>query len=89
MFVGNGLNGERIGLEEIGDGLWRAWYSFYELGRLDERKQRLPPPPEPAGEDGSSGEGPAAATLRPALPRTKSVAYVPVCSERGSAPYLW
>ena len=58
VFVGNGLNGERIGLEEIGDGLWGAWYSFYELGRLDERKQRLLPPPEPAGEDGSSGEGP-------------------------------
>ena len=49
VFVGNGLNGERIGLEQIGDGLWRAWYSFYELGRLDERKGRLLPPPQPAG----------------------------------------
>lgn len=69
VFVGHGLNGERIGLEEIGDGLWRAWYSFYELGRLDERKQRLLPPPEPAGEDGSSGEGPASG--RPRAPSAR------------------
>ena len=58
VFVGNGLNGERIGLEQIGDGLWRAWYSFYELGRLDERKGRLLPPLRPAGDGGSSGEEP-------------------------------
>jgi len=54
VFVGNGLNGERIGLEQIGEGLWRVWYSFYELGRLDERKGRLLPPPQPAGDGGSS-----------------------------------
>ena len=58
VFVGNGLNGERIGLEQIEAGLWRAWYSFYELGRLDERKGRLLPPPQPAGDGASSGEEP-------------------------------
>ena len=58
VFVGKGLDGERIGLEEIGDGLWRVWFSFYELGRFDEREGRLLPRPEPVGEDGSSGEGP-------------------------------
>ena len=65
VFVGNGLNGERIGLEQIGDGLWRAWYSFYELGRLDERKGRLLPPLRPA-DGGSSGEEPDSG--RPRLP---------------------
>jgi len=58
VFAGKGLNGERIGLEQIGDRLWRVWFSFYELGELDEREGRLRPRPEPAGEDGSSGAGP-------------------------------
>ena len=58
VFAGKGLDGERIGLEEIGDGLWRVWFLFYELGRFDEREGRLLPRPEPVGEDGSSGEGP-------------------------------
>ena len=76
--MGKGLDGERIGLEEIGDGLWRVWFSFYELGRFDEREGRLLPRPEPVGEDGSSGEGPDSGRPRApsAPPRTKSVTYV-------------
>ena len=80
VFVGKGLNGERIGLEQIGDGLWRVWFSFYELGELNEREGRLLPRPEPAGEVGSSGAGADSgrprAPSRPAPPRTKSVTYV-------------
>ncbi len=50
VFVGKGLNGERVGLEQIGERLWRVWFSFYELGWLDERQGRLSPPgPEGAG----------------------------------------
>ena len=80
VFVGKGLNGERIGLEQIGDGLWRVWFSFYELGELDEREGRLRPRPEPAGEGGSSGAEPGlrspSGSLRPPPPRRKSVTYV-------------
>ena len=51
VFVGKGLNGERVGLEEIGEGLWRVWFSFYKLGWLDERRGRLwPPGPDGADE---------------------------------------
>ena len=41
VFVGKGLNGERVGLEEIGKWRWRVRFSFYELGLLEERKGRL------------------------------------------------
>ncbi len=69
VFVGKGLNGERIGLEQIGDGLWRVWFSFYELGELNEREGRLLPRPEPAGEVGSSGAG--ADSGRPRAPSAR------------------
>ena len=55
VFVGKGLNGERIGLEQIGEGLWRVWFSFYTLGLLDEREWRL--------------LGPSALAVTPARPK--------------------
>jgi transposase InsO family protein len=38
VFVGRALSGEPIGLELVGDGKWRVWFSFYELGVFDENK---------------------------------------------------
>ena len=79
VFVGKGLNGERVGLEAIEEGMWRVWFSFYELGLFDEREWRLRPCPGPAA-GRSSGVGPDCGRppgfLRPAPPRTKSVTYV-------------
>ena len=70
MFVGHGLNGERVGLEQIGEGLWRVWFSFYELGWLDERQGRLLPPASPGGAGARPGREPVSArpagSLRPA-----------------------
>ena len=70
VFVGKGLNGERVGLEQIGEGLWRVWFSFYELGWLDERKGRLLPPAAPAAMAAHPGREPdagrPAGSLRPA-----------------------
>ena len=37
LFVGRALSGEPIGLEPSADGLWRIWFSFYELGVFDEK----------------------------------------------------
>jgi len=95
VFAGKGLNGERIGLEQIGDRLWRVWFSFYELGELDEREGRLRPRPEPAGEDGSSGAGPdsgrpRAPSARPrpgrkVLPMSRSVQVWPFQQRSGRA----
>ena len=36
VFVGFPLIGERIGLSEIEDGLWRVYFADVELGVLDE-----------------------------------------------------
>ena len=69
VFVGKGLNGERVGLEQIGERLWRVWFSFYELGWLDERQGRLSPPgPEGAGARPrrAPDSGRPAGSLRPA-----------------------
>jgi transposase InsO family protein len=38
VFVGRALSGELIGLELVGDGKWRVWFSFYDLGIFDEQK---------------------------------------------------
>ena len=38
VFVGRALSGEPIGLELVGDGKWRVWFSFYELGIFEENK---------------------------------------------------
>jgi transposase InsO family protein len=40
-FVGKVLTGERIGLEPVGDGVWKLWFFDYPLGLLDERKGRI------------------------------------------------
>lgn len=45
------------GLEEIGDGLWRGWFSFYERGLFDERKGRLLPPSALAATPARPGRG--------------------------------
>lgn len=38
VFVGRALIGERLGLEAMGPGWWRVWFSFLELGMFDEKK---------------------------------------------------
>jgi hypothetical protein len=35
------LMGEYVGLEEVGDGLWDAYFCRVRLGRLDERRMRI------------------------------------------------
>jgi putative transposase len=47
VFVGRALEGERIGLEPTEDGKWRVWFSFYELGELDERRLMIIQKPKP------------------------------------------
>ena len=80
VFVGKGLNGERVGLEEIGKWRWRVRFSFYELGLLDERKGRLLSPsalaatPARPGREPDAGRPPG--SLHPGPPWTKSVTYV-------------
>lgn len=41
IFVGKALVGESVGLEPIGDGLWRVWFFAYPLGIMDERKGNI------------------------------------------------
>jgi transposase InsO family protein len=36
-FLGRALTGERVGLEEINDGLWRVWFAQLLLGEFAER----------------------------------------------------
>ena len=36
VFVGRALIGEPLGVEPIGDGVWKVWFSFYELGVFHE-----------------------------------------------------
>jgi hypothetical protein len=43
VFVGRALIGEPLGLEPVGDGQWRVWFSFYELGLFDEKKLLITP----------------------------------------------
>jgi len=39
VFVAHALKGEPVGLEQIDDGHWRVWFSFYEVGILDGSKR--------------------------------------------------
>ena len=58
VYVGKGLNGERVGLEAVGEGLWRVWFCFYELGLFDERELCLRPGTGPAaGHSSADGTG--------------------------------
>ena len=43
VFVGRALCGEPIGLEPRGEGKWRVWFSFYELGEMDETQLVIQP----------------------------------------------
>jgi hypothetical protein len=40
-FLSNALSDEYIGLEEVGDGLWKIVYYETLLGRIDERTRRI------------------------------------------------
>ncbi len=35
------LEGERIGLEPVGDGRWAVWFQDLELGIFEERKMKV------------------------------------------------
>jgi hypothetical protein len=41
VFVSHALAGEPVGLEPVGDQLWRVWFSFYEIGLFDESTLRI------------------------------------------------
>lgn len=41
VFVSSVLKGRRVGLEEVGDGLWAVFYGPHPLGWLDERDYRI------------------------------------------------
>lgn len=41
LFVSRTLCGERIGLEEVEEGIWSLYYRHYLLGRLDERARKI------------------------------------------------
>ena len=51
VFVSHGLDGERVGVEQIQEDQWRVWFSFYEIGILDgaAMKIRRPQPQETKG----------------------------------------
>ena len=38
VFVAHALTGEPVGLEPMDEDRWRVWFSFYEVGILDDRK---------------------------------------------------
>ena len=40
-FVSQVLRGQKVGLEEVEDGLWSVYFGPVLLGRYDERQQRL------------------------------------------------
>lgn len=41
VFVAHALEGESVGLEQIAEGHWRVWFSFYEVGVLDTDRSRI------------------------------------------------
>lgn len=44
VFVGRALMGEPVGLQPLGNGQWRMWFSFFELGIFDENQLLIRPP---------------------------------------------
>lgn len=48
VFVGRALIGEPLGLERVGEGRWKVWFSFLELGVFDEKKLLIRTDPQPA-----------------------------------------
>ena len=49
VFVGRALMGEPLGLEPCGEGHWKVWFSFLELGVFDEKKLLIRSAHKPAG----------------------------------------
>jgi len=45
VFVAHALAGERVGLEQIDEENWRVWFSWYEVGVLEEAKLQIRRPP--------------------------------------------
>lgn len=43
MFLSEALGGQRVGLEEVDDGLWTIHFAGFPLGRLDEQQRRVYP----------------------------------------------
>jgi transposase len=43
IHVGRALAGELLGFEAAADGVWRAWFSFYGLGKVDEANRAIRP----------------------------------------------
>ena len=41
FFVTELLTGQPVGLKEIDDGLWQLQFSFYVLGSIDLRKNKI------------------------------------------------
>jgi putative transposase len=41
LFLSEALGGERVGLEEYGDGLWAVYFAGLRLARFDERERKL------------------------------------------------
>ena len=41
LFLGEALKGQKVGLEEIEDGIWSFYFGPVLVGRYDERQQRL------------------------------------------------
>jgi putative transposase len=41
VFIGHALEGEPVGLEQVDERHWRVWFSFYELGTLEQGRQRI------------------------------------------------
>ena len=50
VFVAHALEGEAVGLEPIGERLWRMWFHAYEVGLFEEAKLRVRWPPAPPAE---------------------------------------
>jgi putative transposase len=41
VFVAHALEGEAVGLEPVGEGYWRVWFSFYDIGILDADRLKI------------------------------------------------
>ena len=41
LFLSEALKGQKVGLEEIEEGIWSFYFSPVLVGRYDERQQRL------------------------------------------------
>ena len=58
--VGKALVGQRVGLEPVGDGVWRVHFAHLALGTFDERSTRIHPekrrPPRPPAAPSPMGE---------------------------------